>query len=263
MSGVELAQGRGRKAVTLLTGFDLEVADGERIAIIGSPASSAAAVLGLLAGTERPSAGEIEIFGRTVPEALAAADIGVVAGTAALRSGWTVERSLSDPLERAGMDYAGRGQRVRDLAARTGLADHLGVRVGALSPAQRCRAAIAAALAPRPRVLVLAEPFAGLNAFTRERQQLDLLRMLVGVGAALILATDSVDEAVFLADRVVALAPGAGPRPGSGPVLGEVEIPFRDARPEGLREQPEFFDRVVAVRAALRGDPAALSSVDA
>ncbi len=244
------AYGRGRKAVTALAGLDLEVVAGRTVAIIGTPGSGRSTLLRLIAGLEPPTTGSVEVFGRTARAAAGEQDLGIVAEPSRLRRGLTVRKNLAGPLRRAGLPFAEAALRVDELVVRHGLGNRAEQRVRRLGPVDRLHASLAMALALRPRLLLLDEPFLGLDAFSREREQGVLRAALLGSGLTVVIATDSVDESVFLADEVAVLRPGDG-----GTELRLVRVPFGEQRPEGLRERPEFFDRVVAVRAALHGDP--------
>src|SRR5690606_34813395 len=114
------------------------------------------------------------------------------------------------------------------------------------------RVAIARALAERPRLLLLDEPFGALDEMTRERMQAELSRIAAATGAAVIFVTHSTPDAVFISDRVVVMSP----RPGR--IVEVLATGFGDvARDDSLRESPDFFARVTAVREALHGTPVA------
>ena len=111
------------------------------------------------------------------------------------------------------------------------------------------RVAIARALATSPRLLLMDEPFGALDEMTREYLQTELTRITAETGAAVVFVTHSIPEAVFLSDRVVVMSP----RPGR--ITDVIVTGLGAARDEALREAPEYFERVTAVREALHGSP--------
>jgi NitT/TauT family transport system ATP-binding protein len=140
-------------------------------------------------------------------------------------------------------------------AERRGAAGRRGERVGiagverprpaARSLGMRHRAALARALAESPRVLLLDEPFGALDAITRETMNVELERLWLARPCTAVLVTHSINEAVFLADRVVSLSA----RPAV--VQAVTDVPFARPRPVELQHEPEFQALVRQVRAHL------------
>jgi NitT/TauT family transport system ATP-binding protein len=160
-----------------------------------------------------------------------------------------VAGNIALPLELHGMAKAARIARVKELAELVGLSDFIDRYPDQLSGGMQQRVAIARALAEQPRLLLMDEPFGALDEMTREYLQSELTRIAKETGAAVVFVTHSIPEAVFLSDRVVVMSP----RPGR--ITEILPIELGATRDEALRESPEYFERVTAVREALHGAP--------
>lgn len=214
-----------------LHGIDLDLAAGGRLALLGPTGAGKTAVLDVLAGFTRPAAGEVLLDGRAAAGlkphrrrvGLVLRDDGplaqlTIAGTiafalAARRGAAEQERRGAAEEERRGAAEQDRGAADEDAAGAImqalGLAGLGGRRAGDLSPEQRARAALARALAGRPRLLLLDEPFARLDAVARDAVLADLLPVLDASGAACVLATSDAALALALGGRVAVLEGGA------------------------------------------------------
>ncbi len=159
---------------------------------------------------------------------------------------FSVEENIALPLRLRGVAKAERLDRARELCAFTGLAGFENVRPAALSGGMRQRAALARALVASPRLVLLDEPFASLDALTRDAMNLELQRIWTDKPSTAIIVTHSISEAVMLADRVVALTP----RPAR--VAGTVDVPFDRPRPLELQTSPAFQELVRGVRDLLQ-----------
>ena len=135
-----------------------------------------------------------------------------------------------------------------ELLARVGLHDVARRRTWQISGGQQQRVAIARALAVENPLLLLDEPFAALDALTRERLQEDLRRVSAETGRTCVFVTHSVDEAVFLGSRVVVLTP----RPGRIALDLPIDLPRTGLSPDELRGLPEFAALRAEVGAAVR-----------
>ncbi|WP_431795397.1 ABC transporter ATP-binding protein [Microbacterium enclense] len=235
--------------VTALTGVDLDVAPGEFVSLIGPSGCGKSTLLRLIADLDTPSAGDLAIFGKPARRARIDQDYGIAFQQAGLLPWRTVAANIALPLELHRWSRARRDARVAELAELVGLTEFIGRYPDQLSGGMQQRVAIARSLAASPQLLLMDEPFGALDEMTRERLQTELARIAAETGAAVVFVTHSIPEAVFLSDRVVVMSP----RPGR---ITEV-IDTRPGRPrdEALRESPEYFTRVTAVREALHGAP--------
>jgi energy-coupling factor transport system ATP-binding protein len=198
--------------LVVLDGIDLEVRAGEAVALVGANGSGKSTLLRVLAGLASPWAGRVLFDGQDVAtaEGLRAARLGI--GVLFANPEWTlvaptVEREIAFGLENHRWERAAMGARVRDLLERFDLADRAGDAPLALSGGERARVALAAALAPRPRCLLVDEALALLDARHREAARALIDRARREEGAALVWATQDFEEAA-LADRVLVLDAG-------------------------------------------------------
>ena len=235
--------------VHALDAIDLEVSAGEFVSLIGPSGCGKSTLMRLIADLDAPSGGTLEVFGKTATQARLDQDYGIAFQQAGLLPWRTVAANIALPLELHVPSKSERSARVAELAAMVGLSDFTGHYPDQLSGGMQQRVAIARALAEGPRLLLMDEPFGALDEMTRERMQTELARIATETGAAVVFVTHSIPEAVYLSDRVVVMSP----RPGR--ITEVIDLPFGSAREESLRESPEFFAKVTAVREALHGAP--------
>ncbi|MBR2394945.1 MAG: ABC transporter ATP-binding protein, partial [Candidatus Methanomethylophilaceae archaeon] len=209
--------------------FDLDIKKGELISIVGPSGCGKTTILRMIAGLLEPTAGSISIAGR--PCSGPGPDRGMVFQDFALLPWRSVRRNVELGLEIAGMPKEERKARADKYLEIVGLQDFADSSINELSGGMKQRVGIARALVNNPDVILMDEPFGALDAQTRNLMQAGLVRILEKTDQTIIFITHSVDEAVFLSDRIVILTK----RPAK--IKEIVEIPW--PRPRD-RASPEF-----------------------
>jgi NitT/TauT family transport system ATP-binding protein len=228
---VEFALERTRTIVAL-ENIDLDVAAGSFLSIIGPSGCGKSTLLRVIAGLTEPSAGSVQV-GNDGPHALVAQHrLGIAFQDNALLPWLSVRDNVALPFRIAGrsVDEA----RIAELLDLVGLAEFAAARPRQLSGGMRQRVAIARALVLRPRILLLDEPFGALDAVTRRQLNVELQRIWSAQRITTVLVTHSIDEAVFLGDRVVVMSP----RPGR--ICRDTVIPFERPRDRAVLSEPAF-----------------------
>jgi NitT/TauT family transport system ATP-binding protein len=214
----------GGQRLVALEGINLTVEPGEVVAIIGPNGSGKSTLLRVAAGLLRPDRGGAALDGAEITEP--SPRVGIVFQEPRLLPWRTTADNVGYPLELAGTAAEERHRRVEAMLSTVGLESVAGLVPRQLSGGMRQRAAVARTLVLEPRVLLLDEPFSALDELTRERLNRELLGLAADRAATLLIVTHSVQEAIFLADRVVVLSA----RPGR--VVAD--IPVRLGRPRAL-----------------------------
>jgi NitT/TauT family transport system ATP-binding protein len=206
--GIELAAIRmtfaseGRPLV-VLDGFDLTISPGEFVCLVGPSGCGKTTLLHLIAGLRRPVVGTIHVSGKEVRGP--GADRGMVFQDYALFPWRTVVENVEFGPKIRGVPAETRRRKAIELIRLTGLAGFERSYPHELSGGMRQRVAVARALANDPDVLLMDEPFASVDALTRLTLQEELTRVWSVARTTVVFVTHSVDEAVFLADRVIAM----------------------------------------------------------
>lgn len=195
--------------VSAVRGVDLAIGAGERFVVVGPSGSGKSTLLRLVAGLDAPDAGEVRIGGRSMA-GVAPRDrgVGLVFQTPALYPHLSVLENLEFGLRARRVSAAERREQVDRAAHWLGLADLLERRPGGLSGGERQRVAIGRAVATRPSVLLLDEPFSGLDAPLRASTRAALLDLHREARFTLILVTHDQDDATAVGDRVALLRRG-------------------------------------------------------
>ena len=236
----------GRR-VEALRDISFSVGNGEFVAIVGASGCGKSTLLRLILGLDPDYAGEVRLDGQRVRKP--GLDRGIVFQDHRLLPWLTVEGNVAAALRRSGLAKVEQRRLVADHLKLVGLEGFAKAWPAQLSGGMSQRVAIARALVNRPRFLLLDEPLGALDALTRLRLQDELAHIVRHEGTTALLVTHDVDEAVFLADRVVVLEP----HPGRIARVVEIGLgPHRDrSAPAFLRLRDEVLE-TLGVRHAPR-----------
>jgi NitT/TauT family transport system ATP-binding protein len=234
-----------RTGVTALSDIDLEIAPREFISLIGPSGCGKSTLLRIIGDLIQPSSGTLLVNGKTAHRARIDHDYGIVFQDAVLYDWRTVTRNVALPLELLGWDRARRKQRVAEMLELVELTGFESSRPWQLSGGMQQRVSIARALSFDPALLLMDEPFGALDEMTRERLNMELLRIWEKSGSTIVFVTHSIPEAVFLSTRVVVMSA----RPGR--VADTIDVDLPQPRTAATREEARFFELVTEVREAL------------
>jgi NitT/TauT family transport system ATP-binding protein len=201
LSGVTKIYPNGTQA---LDGLDLAVRDGELLTLLGPSGCGKSTVLRLIARLERPSSGEVQ------GSVWRPGDIGFVFQEPTLMPWADVSANVELPLRLQNLPRAETRKRCDEVLALVGLTQFAKAYPRELSGGMRMRVSIARALASRPKLLLMDEPFAAIDEIGRFQLNDDLLRLKRELATTLVFVTHSVYEAVYLATRIVVMAPRPG-----------------------------------------------------
>jgi NitT/TauT family transport system ATP-binding protein len=232
--------------VVALQNINLTVQQGEFISLIGPSGCGKSTLLRLIADLIPPTDGDLKINNKTPHQARLDRDYGMVFQAATLYDWRTVAKNVQLPLEILSYPAAQRKQRAQEMLDLVELGNFANHYPWQLSGGMQQRVAIARALAFEPALLLMDEPFGALDEFTRERMNLELLRIWRQTQITVIFVTHSIPEAVFLSSRVVVMSP----RPGRITEVVDIDLPY--PRVFETRELPRYFELVNVVREHLR-----------
>jgi NitT/TauT family transport system ATP-binding protein len=223
--------------VAALDGVDLEVERGAFVALLGPSGCGKSTLLRLIAGLDRPDAGEVSVE--------AGASVAFVFQDAHLLPWRTVLANVALPLELRGVGADERAEAARAAIAEVGLADAADRRPAELSGGMRMRVSLARALCTRPRLLLLDEPFAALDELTRQRLDDQLRALWLHLGMTVLFVTHSITEAAYLAERALVFSP----RPAR--IVADRRVALPRVRDGALRTEPSFAREARALHDAL------------
>jgi len=227
----------GRR-IEALRDISFSVAEGEFVAIVGASGCGKSTLLRLILGLDTDYRGAVRLDGARIERP--GLDRGIVFQDHRLLPWLTVEGNVAAALRRSGLPKAEQRRLVAEHLELVGLAGFARAWPAQLSGGMSQRVAIARALVNRPRFLLLDEPLGALDALTRLKLQDELARIVRHEGTTALLVTHDVDEAVFLADRVIVLEP----HPGRIARVIEIDLgPHRDrSAPSFLRLRDEVLE---------------------
>lgn len=234
------------RVLTVLDGVNLEVAEGEFVSIVGPSGSGKTTLLNAIAGFMEPSSGTIQVGGKPItgpgPER------GVIFQQYAVFPWLTVKQNIIFGLGLAAnrRSAAEREQVAQHYIELMGLTGFENAFPKTLSGGMKQRVAIARAYAVNPEILLMDEPFAALDAQTRDLMQEQLLEILSKERKTVLFITHSVEEAVFLSGRVVVMTA----RPAR--IREIIEVPFAYPRERRIRTQPDFLSLRERVESLVR-----------
>ncbi|GEJ56797.1 ABC transporter ATP-binding protein [Anaeromyxobacter diazotrophicus] len=203
IEGVKKAFRAGGREILALDGIDLTISPGELVCLLGPSGCGKSTLLNAIAGFAPPTAGTLTANGRAV--AGPGPDRGMVFQEYALFPWMTVEANVAFGLELKGEPRAAVARRVEELLRQLGLWEFKDRFPKDLSGGMRQRVAIARVLAIDPPMLLMDEPFGALDALTRRNLQDELLRLWAALGKTIVFVTHGIEEAIYLADRVVVM----------------------------------------------------------
>jgi NitT/TauT family transport system ATP-binding protein len=233
----------GEEGLQALESLSFSVCPQEFVCVLGPSGSGKSTLLRILAGLLPPSSGEVLYRGQPVSQPRR--EVGIVFQRANLMPWRTVMHNITLPLELQQVPHSEALRRAQELVELVGLQGFEDTLPRDLSGGMAQRVAIARALVHDPEMLLLDEPFGGLDALTRERMGEELLRIWQRRRKTVVMVTHSISEALYLADRVLVLSP----RPGTLRLDLAVNLPR--PRQEGVQFTPKFGSLARQLRRAI------------
>ena len=208
LSGIRRVFRTNRDEVVALESLDLDIAHGEFLCVVGPSGCGKSTLLNLLAGLDKPTAGSIRLDGRTINGI--GTERSLLFQELALFPWLTVRQNVEFGLRMKGVPRALRRSRALEFLKLVNLENFHGHCIHQLSGGMKQRVALARSLAVEPEILLMDEPFAALDAQTRDNLHDELERLWQETGKTIVFITHNVREAVRLGDRVIVLTPRPG-----------------------------------------------------
>ena len=235
-----------RAPVRALAHFELDVAEGEFLSIVGPSGCGKSTFLSVLLGLLRPDSGDLTVAGKRISGP--GTDRAMVFQEFGLLPWRTVQANVELGLELKRLPADKRGAISRPLIEMVGLSGFEGHYPHELSGGMKQRVGLARALATDPEVLLMDEPFAALDAQTRDIMQAELLRIWQQARKTVLFVTHQIEEAVYLSDRVMVMTK----RPGNAKQVFDIALPR--PRDYEMRVTPQFNDIKLAIWQTLRDE---------
>ena len=235
-----------RAPVTALHDFDIGVREGEFLSIVGPSGCGKSTFLSILLGLIKPDSGEVDLHGRRIEGP--GTDRAMVFQEFGLLPWRTVQQNVELGLQLKGMPAAARRDVALHFIEMVGLAGFIGHYPHELSGGMKQRVGLARALATDPAVLLMDEPFAALDAQTRDLMQVELLRIWHDTRKTVLFVTHQIDEAIYLSDRVLVMTK----RPGRAKRIFPIDLPR--PRDYEMRMTPAFNDLKLEIWRALQDE---------
>lgn len=230
----------GQEHIQALTRVSFSIHAGEFVSVVGPSGCGKTTMLNLIAGLDFPSSGQVTMRGEAVKSPIT--DVGIVFQEATLLDWRSVIGNVMIQAKIRRLAWDEHRKKAEDLLNNLGLSRFHDAYPSQLSGGMKQRVSLARALVHSPPLLLLDEPFSALDAFTRDKLNIDLQHLCLQTKTTAFFITHSIVDAVFLGDRVVVMTPS----PGQVAAVIDVDLPKpRDLK---IRESPEFTNYVGHIR---------------